>query len=481
MSGLMSRGAILTVSRLSNFAIHLLSPMLLVRVLDVETYGRYQEFIVYVTLLVALCSFAVDSSLTYFLPRYPLRERSLVSQTTAVTLVLSAIVLLVLLLAKPLFLKLTSFDFVVPLAAYVFFFVNPNWVDYYWIAKRQPRLVLYYSALRLLARVGVLLVVAYVTRDVLMIIWSMVAVEAIRSLLVFTYFAGKGVFVSDFKRPEIAEQLSFAAPLGAAALIQNAGRSIGKIVITSTLGPAALAYYATGTYLQPVVRVLRSGIEDAVYPELVRAHNEPRGALRLWQRVNVLNCVMFFPAFILLVYYAKPIIIFLFTDAYLPAVPIFVVYAFFLLRRCFNTDTLLRTTGRSGFMFWGSIGALIANILLIVLLSRSMGMIGPAVAFIAAEVLLEFYFAYEAKRTLKLTVAELADWLSIARIAASCAMAMPILIGFSMLPGPELIRIGVASLLYFSLVLYLAYRLGVMDVARVVGYVWSRITSRSIG
>ena len=93
MSGLMSRGAILTVSRMSNFAIQLLSPLLLVRILDVPSYGQYQEFVIWAALLVTVCSFAVDSSLTYFLPRYPQRDRAFVSQSTALTLAISVICL----------------------------------------------------------------------------------------------------------------------------------------------------------------------------------------------------------------------------------------------------------------------------------------------------------------------------------------------------------------------------------------------------
>jgi O-antigen/teichoic acid export membrane protein len=478
MAGLISRTAILTASRLSNFAIHLFSPLLLVRVLDVTGYGQYQEFMIYAMLLTVLCAFAIDSSLTYFLPRFPERERAFVSQTSGVTLLFSTIVLSALLLAKPLVLKLATYDFIAPLFAYVFFYVNLNWLEYYWIAKRRPSLVLFYSAVRLVLRLSVLLLVAYATRDVLTIVWSLVAVEAFRVVIVFIYFARQGIFVGDIRRSELAEQLQFAAPIGASALMQNVGRSVGKIVVSSTLGPAALAYYAIGSYLQPIVHVMRSGIEDAVYPELVRGHNQPGGALRLWQRVNVLNCVMFFPAFVLLVFYAEQIIATLFTSAYLPAIPIFSVYAFFLLRRCFNTDVLLRTTGRTGFMLWGTIGALITNVLLILLLTRTLGIIGPAVAFIAAEVALEFYYAQRARKALHLSIADLADWKSIYRIAASCALASPILFGFSMLPGPEVVLMVVASPLYFGLVLFLAYRFGVTDVGRVVAIAWSRIQMR---
>jgi O-antigen/teichoic acid export membrane protein len=188
---------------------------------------------------------------------------------------------------------------------------------------------------------------------------------------------------------------------------------------------------------------------------------------------------LLFPGFVLLVHFAEAIITTLFTSAYLPAVPVFQIFALFLIRRCFNMDVLLRTTGRTGFMLWGAIGALAINIALIALLSRTYGMLAPAIAFISAEIALEVYFGQRARRFMKLRVADLVDWRSILRIAASCVLALPILIAFEMLPGPKLVLIAMASILYLSSVLLLAYRFGVADVGRVTGYVWSKIGGRS--
>jgi hypothetical protein len=60
MPGLISRAAVLTFSRVSNFAIQLFSPLLLVRLLEVSSYGEYQEFMIYAMLLVTVCSFAIS-------------------------------------------------------------------------------------------------------------------------------------------------------------------------------------------------------------------------------------------------------------------------------------------------------------------------------------------------------------------------------------------------------------------------------------
>jgi teichuronic acid exporter len=294
-------------------------------------------------------------------------------------------------------------------------------------------------------------------------------------LWAFAYCSRRGLFLGHLGWPAVVEQLQFATPIGTAALLQNAGRNLGKIFVSTSLGPVALAYYAIGSYLIPIIRLMRSGISDAIYPELVAAHDRRSAAVALWQRVNVLNCVMFFPAFVLLLYYAEEIIRLLFTQAYIPAVPVFCIFAFFLIRRCFNTDVLLRTSGRTGFMLWGTVGSLILNIGLIVLLARSLGMTGPALAFLASEVALELFYASQMSRTLGLTFSSFADWKSIGRVAAACVVALPVLLAFEFVPLGEIVRAAAASMLYFALVLQVSYRLGVRDIGRVAKFVRSRV------
>lgn len=478
MSGLMSRGVILAVSRLSNFAILVLSPLLLVRILDIESYGSYQEFMVYATLFVMICGFGIDSSLAYFLPRYPNLERQFVSQNSALVLIFSSACLSVFLVAHDLFLKIASYDFTLPLAAYVFCYVNLNWPEFYWIAKRRTDLVLYYSAGRLIARVAVLLVVAYVTRDVMTIIWSLVCVEAVRLIVVAIYMLRADLLVLAPDWDRIKEQIQFVSPIGLAGLLQQTSRNIGKLFVGSVLGPIALAYYAVASYMLPIVRVVRSSIADVVFPELVRAGNNPQAALRLWQRSNIVFCFLLFPPFVLLTHYAELFVTTLFTDEYLPAVPVLQVYALWLLRRCFTMDVLLRTRGKSGFMLTGTVLSTAINVILMIAMYQWLGLIGPAIAYVIAEFALEGYYAFLVSKEFKLSFATIIDWHSVWRVTAGCLAGIPVLIAGAYLPGPELITAALSSLAFVAISWLVAYHLGVTDIGRVTSFVLSTILRR---
>lgn len=466
----MSRGVILTASRLSNFAILMLSPLLLVRILDVADYGAYQEFMIYATVFTTICGLGIDSSLTYFLPRYPNQEREYVSQNSALILVYSSVCLTVFIIARKAFLEIASYDFVLPLATYVFCFVNLNWLEYFWIAKRRTDLVLYYSAGRLILRVTILLTVAYVTRDVEKIIWSVAGAEALRLSLVAIYLLKANLLTVSISPARIRQQLRFAAPVGLAGLMQQGSRNIGKLFVGSVLGPVALAYYAVASYVLPMVLVIRGSIADVVFPEMVRTKSNAHGALRLWQRSNIVFCFLLFPPFVLLTHYAELFVTTLFTEEYRPAVPVFQIYLLWLIRRCFNMDTLLRTRGKTGFMLSGTGLSVIMNLALMVVLYKWLGLIGPAIAYISAEVLLELYYAILVKREFGLSVGTLVDWKGIWRVGAGCLAGIPLLFVADQLPGPELARAAVASLAFVAISWLVAYRLGVTDIGRLVSY-----------
>jgi hypothetical protein len=106
-------------------------------------------------------------------------------------------------------------------------------------------------------------------------------------------------------------------------------------------------------------------------------------------------------------------------------------------------------------------------------------MIGPAIAFIIAELAAELYYTNRTLRALGVSLAGLADWGSILRIIVSCILALPIPMAFDLVSGHELFRAAVSSLLYLTAVLWLTHRLGVNDIGRVVGYLRSRLHGRA--
>ena len=69
MSGLGNRTAILTLSRLANYGLMLISPIFLVRLLNVADFGRYREFLLYGSILQAFAQFRSTTACCIACPR----------------------------------------------------------------------------------------------------------------------------------------------------------------------------------------------------------------------------------------------------------------------------------------------------------------------------------------------------------------------------------------------------------------------------
>src|SRR4051795_890691 len=95
MSSFISRGAVLASARLLNQALALLSPLLLVRLLDIVDYGRYRQFMAVSMFITSLGGFALSANLTYLLAHSPGRAAADVTKTTVLMLGVSLISALV--------------------------------------------------------------------------------------------------------------------------------------------------------------------------------------------------------------------------------------------------------------------------------------------------------------------------------------------------------------------------------------------------
>ena len=94
------------------------------------------------------------------------------------------------------------------------------------------------------------------------------------------------------------------------------------------MGPVPLAIYSTAAYQVPLVNIVQTSLSDVIFPDLVkRAQRDPAEGLRLWKRAQMMVAAVILPCWLLLIYFAEPLIRLAFTDAYvarhavLPGVP----------------------------------------------------------------------------------------------------------------------------------------------------------------
>jgi O-antigen/teichoic acid export membrane protein len=154
----------------------------------------------------------------------------------------------------------------------------------------------------------------------------------------------------------------------------------------------------------------------------------------------------------------------LFSSKYSDSVPIFRLYLLILLPKLAWYGPTLVTLGRNRAPFYGSLIAVVSNILLSYLLIRWIGLPGPAVATVITAHLLMLYYVTLLRRTLHLRWGEAFPLRPVLRTIA--AAAIPGLLILPLAGLEELGRMGRLALggAVFTLATYAVYRaLGLLD------------------
>ena len=452
------RAGIIAVTRLANQALILFSPLILVRLLSVAEFGRYREFLLYVGLLAALCAFGINNSLMYFVPARPENAWRFVRQAVVLTAFNSLVGVLLLVTLDTLSGGAVVGEYLAPVCLYTLLFVNVDFWEFLWLGLKRPGAVFVYSSGRVLARMTVVIVAAGVSGDVNTIITALIALEALRlavSIVVWRRMArGAEHAVAGSWR----EQLRFCTPVGTALVLVTANKSLGGLFVAKAMGPVALAHYTIGTYVEPIISVLRNSISDALLPEMAaRDGKADADPLHLWRRTTVVSAILLLPAAVLLHRYAAPLVATLFSNEYLPAAVVVQIYVLTFIRECFDFGVLLRAINRTAPMVAGNVAAVVANLVLLAVLIPPFGLAGAVSAFVFSRFLDAAYLAWRTLDLFDVRLRELACWGDLARVVAATAVAAVPIYAFDWLHAFGLVGI-VPALVVFAATFALALR-----------------------
>ena len=430
MSGVGNRAAILTLSRLANYGLMVISPIILVRLLTVEQFGRYREFLLYASVLQWIAIFSINDSLLYCIPAHPASRWRTVRQTAVLIACTSLITVggLALLdraaggrLVGPMLLQI---------CLYVLFSSNLDFWDFFWVATDRPGLLFIYTSVRLAARVIVAIVAAALTHDVRTIIWALIALEGLRVLgaavlMIAAYRRAAEPPLSDPWR----EQLRYCVPSGTASVLSMLNRNLSSLVVAKVLGAVAFAQYSIGKFGEPVVVTLRNSVSAVVLPEMVRRDRGPQAeSLALWKQATVINMILLFPVVVIVWRYALPLVETVFGRSYAPAALVLQIYMLGLVRECFDFAPALRALNRTRPLVTSNVASMIACGLMLAILIPAGGGVASAMAAVVIAMFVEgVWLGRATMRHFNVRLGELIPWASTGRVALAAVLAAAVL------------------------------------------------------
>ena len=410
----------LTASRIAVSLISLVTSMLLARFRTLEEYGTYSQIIMVTDLVSTFLLLGLPNSINYFLAKAESDDERQRFMSAYVTLssILTALIGVCLFAAVPLI--ITYFNNpAITVFAYVFF-------AYPWSSLMLNSLgntcVIYGKANRL-----IIFNVVHAVTTLSILLLSKVLGASFRqymvfymsSLVLFAIFAlgwmGKLVGkIRPFLSSGIVKEIFvFSVPMGLASAVGTLNAELDKLVIGKFFTTEEYAVFANAAKELPVT-ILATSLTAVLLPRMVRLlrDGKARQAVTMWGYAS--NISFCFMSLIVggFVVFAPDIMSLFYSEKYVTSggVAVFRVYAIILLFRAIYWGIVLNATGKTKFVFYGSLLTLVCNLIGNIIACYTLGFIGPAISSLIVTLLMAMAQLAFASKIIEIEMKTIIPW-----------------------------------------------------------------------
>ena len=418
----------LGMANITEFAVQLITPIVLVRVLDESGFGDYRLLWLAAGTLLAIVPFGMSGTLPYFLPRHDLRGQAVfVRQSLFYMAAAAALSALALSPWNPLLphsvRTMAGADFAAPLFWALWIFgsmldVLPN-------AERRIELQAGLILGLALLRGGAVIAAALLggINAVIAILALVAATKALLLLVIPTARYGWQLWVGGMSR--WLEQAKYALPVGAANAVYLLRLQADQWLVVVLFGSAQYGVYSIGAVALALGGIIRTTVSSVIFPEMSKAQAEGDLAkvLSLNKSSNVACALFIFPVLAFLFAAASPLIRLIYTDVYAGAIPVLRLNIVGSLVALVEMSTVMLVLRQGPFFLLANIIFLPVGLLASYAGSQVWGMPGAAAGVIIGNFLAISVLYARASRLLALSLRALQDWRAIARIGGAAIIA----------------------------------------------------------
>jgi O-antigen/teichoic acid export membrane protein len=324
--------ALLLVSgRLVGFVAAFCIPIVLVRLFDQHDFGTYKQIFLIAATLYTVGQLGMAESLYYFLPHAP-RDGARYATNALLALSLGGLVCLGALAAgaEPIGRALSNPDlprYMPLLGVYLLLMLTSALLEVVMTSRKRFGLASWaYASLDLL-RAGFLVLPVLLVPRLDWLLLGAVGFAALRCATVIGYL---GWEFGGTLRPDgrlLRQQIAYALPFQLSAIVEIAQLNLHQYVVAHRFDPATFAIYSVGCLQIPLVEVVFTSVVNIMMVRMAEELRDGRAwaVHSIWHDTVRKLALLFFPVATLVLVAARPLIEFLFTDAYTAATPILMV------------------------------------------------------------------------------------------------------------------------------------------------------------
>lgn len=402
----------LTASKFIAVLLNIGLPILLVRLLTRTEYGVYKEAFLFVGTAANVATFGVGMSAFYFMPRHPERGGQIALNILVYNFVAGWIPLIVLAFYPQLLKSLFRTSALAPLAMLlgilVLLTLTSSLVQQVPTALQDVRYSTIFIVGTQFTRALLVAGAAILFRSIESLIVATILSQLLAAALLFWYLHDRFPrFWTHFDWRFFKEQLAYALPYGAFGLLWVIQKDLDNYFVSASLGPGDYAIYAVGWLDVPLISLVLESVVSVMIVRVSTLQQENRKADIRYitaAATNRLSAIQF-PLFMLLLVAGHDLIVLFYTKAYEKSANIFLISILLLPLSVFLLDPIVRAyKGLRNFLLVVRITIFVGLFCVLFPVIRHFGMMGAAIAAVAAQALERIVIAWRAAKAVDATI-----------------------------------------------------------------------------
>ena len=421
----------MTFAKTVGFIFSVMLPLLVARRMDPEQVGVYKQVFLVVGTAMNLLPLAFHMSAYYFFPREHDRQRETVLNILLVLTLVGSLAccslffypqILTALFYKP---ELLQYSRLIGIT--ILLWIVGAFLESVPIANDEIRLATVFIISTQATRAIVFVTAAAVYGTVRSLIYAAIIHGAIQTAVLIWYLESRFPgFWHTFDWAMLHRQLSYAVPLGAAAVLYAMQTDLHNYFVSNRFTPALFAVYSFGTLQIPLMGLIQEATNTVLITKvsILQQQNETREIIFLTARAARKLAAVYFPIYALLMVVGPEFIRFLFTNRYAASWPIFAVNLTMLPASILLLDPIFRAhSAERFFLLRLRISIILVQALVLFLWTLPLGLVGVISVVVATNiterVITSLYFG----RLLGVTRKDLSLMRDVGKLAVGCLAA----------------------------------------------------------
>lgn len=412
---------ILSASKVVLMGLSMLISMMLARFRTLEEYGTYSQIIMVINLVTTIFILGLPNSINYFLAKAKddKEKRKFLSNYYTITTIISVGVGIALFLATPIIVRyfdnplITKLSYILAIVPWSNIMLST--IDNIYIIYNKTKNIVVFRFLNLALTMTLIILAEVFNMNfyVYMFLYAISNGIFAFSIYYVVYKLAGGLQIS-LDRKLVRDIFIFSIPMGLASIVGTINIQMDQFIISTLFSTEEYAIFSIASKEIPIT-IIATSITAVLLPQVIRLLEKDKKdrVLAIWGSATALAYMLICFCVTALVVFAPDVIRILYSDKYLAGVEVFRIYSLVLLLRCTYFGMILNAKGKTKFILYSSIMALILNIVLNIILYYMFGFIGPAIATFISQLIINLAQLLFTTKVLKVNFKEIFPWKNI--------------------------------------------------------------------